>query len=73
MIEVYAKIGNPLLKVFLDMNGIKECFVWKNGERNYAVYAGKSPSGFHEKDFSRLKDAKTFCAEMNKAIQESQL
>lgn len=53
--------GTPLLKRFLEMNGIKTAFVEKTGNRHYSVYEGADEtSGFLAGEFSLRRDAVAF-------------
>jgi hypothetical protein len=55
--------GSAMLKSYIDLNGIKDCFVFKEGDKCWQVYVGDvtTMQGFKEGEpFKTKRDALDF-------------
>lgn len=71
MITAYSK-GSPMLKAYIDLNGIKSAFVFKEGERVWQVYAGDAAKliGYKEGEpFRTKRDALEHASKVNALIE----
>ena len=70
MITAY-QAGSPMLKAYIDMNGIKSAFYFKTDERQYTVYAGDAVTrqGFEEGVYKTKREAVAKCDQINTLIE----
>lgn len=71
LINATSYKNSPLLKNYLEMNGIKTAFVEKTGSKHYSVYEGADEtSGFLAGEFSLRRDAIKFRDEIKELINK---
>lgn len=69
LLLTYSK-GSPLLKKYIEMNGIKSAFVCKADARVWEVYAGDAVTrqGFKEGVFKTQREALEYAGKLGEAI-----
>jgi hypothetical protein len=67
------KDNRGLLKKYIELNGIKNAFVWKEGNRHYQVLVGDSETqiGFVDFESKTFREAKKKCFKANELIKSA--
>jgi hypothetical protein len=71
MINCTTFKGNALLRTFVEGNGIKSAFVWREGKRHWQVFEGDAEklTGFLAGEFKTKREAEELKQEINNLIK----